>query len=161
MERKASRRLGRNDREYESGAKMRYYLDTNVLVFLLFDKNPDDNLSKKVLDILADCANIFYTSSVCIRELFHLYKSGDFKTSKYKMPADVFDAIDSIGIVIESVTIKHLKYYSELETVQGHNDPSDHMIIAQSISDKIPIISSDHKFKRYLPHGLELVFNTR
>jgi PIN domain nuclease of toxin-antitoxin system len=140
---------------------MRYYLDTNVLVFLLFDKNPDDNLSKKVLDILADYENIFYTSSVSILELFHLYKSGDFKTSRYKAPADVFNAIDNIGIIIKPVSREHLGCYSELDTVPGHNDPNDHAIIAQSISDKIPLISSDHKFKYYIPQGLELVFNKR
>jgi PIN domain nuclease of toxin-antitoxin system len=140
---------------------MRYYLDTNVLVFLLFDKNPDDNLSKNVLDTLAGYENIFYTSSVSVRELFHLYKSGDFKTFKYKVPADVFNAIDDIGITIKPVTRKHLECYSELNTVQGHNDPNDHIIIAQAISDKIPLISSDHKFKCYTSQGLELIFNKR
>jgi PIN domain nuclease of toxin-antitoxin system len=140
---------------------MRYYLDTNILVFLLFDKKPDDNLSRNVLDILAGYENIFYTSSVSIRELFHLYKSGDFKTSGYKTPADVFNAIDNIGITIKPVTREHLERYSELDVVQGHNDPNDHAIIAQSISDKIPLISSDHKFKHYIPQGLELIFNKR
>jgi PIN domain nuclease of toxin-antitoxin system len=140
---------------------MRYYLDTNILVFLLFDKKPDDNLSKTVLDILADYENIFYTSSVSIRELFHLYKSGDFKTSRYKAPADVFNAIDNIGIIIKPVTRRHLECYSELDAVQGHNDPNDHAIIAQAISDRIPLISSDHKFKFYISQGLELVFNKR
>jgi len=140
---------------------MRYYLDTNILIFLLFDKNPNDNLDTKTLEILADYENIFYTSSVVICELFHLYKSGDFKTSKYKKSAEVFDAIDNIGIIIKSVTREHLKYYSELNTIQGHKDPNDHLIIAQSISDKIPIISSDKKFKLYESQGLQLIFNKR
>ena len=140
---------------------MRYYLDTNILVFLLFDKNPDDNLDKNTLEIFANYENIFYTSSVAICELFHLYKSGDFKTSKYKTPAEVFNAIDNIGITIKPITREHLKYYSELEAVQNHSDPNDHIIIAQSISDKIPVISSDKKFKLYENQGLQLVFNKR
>jgi len=140
---------------------MRYYLDTNILVFLLFDKNSDDNLDNNALAILADYENIFYTSSVTICELFYLYKSGDFKTSKYKNPAEVFNAIDNIGIEIKSATKEHLRYFSELNAVQGHKDPNDHMIIAQSISDKIPIISSDRKFKLYESQGLQLVFNKR
>ena len=73
---------------------MRYYLDTSIFVFLLFDRNPNDNLNKNTLEIFADYENIFYTSSVAICELFHLYKSCDFKTSKYKTPSEVFDAID-------------------------------------------------------------------
>jgi PIN domain nuclease of toxin-antitoxin system len=140
---------------------MRYYLDTNILVFLLFDKNPDDNLSKNTLEILADYENIFYTNPVAICELFHLYKSGDFKTSKYKTSTEVFNAIDNIGIAIKPVTKEHLKYYSELNTIQGHNDPNDHIIISQAISDKISIISSDRKFKLYENQGLQLVFNKR
>jgi PIN domain nuclease of toxin-antitoxin system len=140
---------------------MRYYLDTNILVFLLFDKNPDDNLDKNTLEIFANYENIFYTSSVAICELFHLYKSGDFKTSKHKTPAKVFNAIDNIGITIKPVTREHLKHYSELEAIQNHNDPNDHIIIAQSISDKIPVISSDNKVTFYENQGLQLVFNKR
>ena len=140
---------------------MRYYLDTNVLVFLLFDKDLDDNLNKNTLGILADYENIFFTSSVAVCELFHLYKSGDFKTSKYKNPSEVFNAIDNVGIEIKSVTKEHLRYYSELNAIQGHKDPNDHVIIAQSISDKIPIISSDRKFKLYEKQGLQLIFNKR
>jgi len=35
------------------------------------------------------------------------------------------------------------------------------MIIAQAISDKMPVISSDRKFKLYEKQGLQLVFNKR
>jgi len=90
-----------------------------------------------------------------------LYKSGDFKTSKYKTPTEVFDALNSIGIEIKPITEKHLRCYSELETAKGHKDPNDHIIIAQAISDKIPIISSDNKFKEYVGQGLNFVFNRR
>jgi len=140
---------------------MRYYLDTNMLVFLVFDKNPNDNLDNKVLEIFSNYENIFYTSSVAICELFHLYKSGDFKTSKYKKPSEVFAAIDNIGIEIKHTTKEHLKLFSELVTYAEHKDPNDHMIIAQAISDRIPIISSDRKFKLYEKQGLQLVFNRR
>jgi len=140
---------------------MRYYLDTNILIFYLFDRNPDDNLDKSILDIFADYETILYTSSVAVCELFHLYKSGDFKTSKYKTPTEVFDALNSIGIEIKPITEKHLRCYSELKTAKGHRDPNDHIIIAQAMSDKIPIISSDNKFKEYVKQGLNFVFNRR
>jgi PIN domain nuclease of toxin-antitoxin system len=42
----------------------------------------------------------------------------------------------------------HLLKYAEMNIpVKEHNDPNDHVIIAQAISDKIPLISSDNKFK--------------
>ncbi|MCL2728032.1 MAG: hypothetical protein FWD56_06590 [Bacteroidales bacterium] len=55
----------------------------------------------------------------------------------------------------------HLLQYAALETVAGHRDPNDHIIIAQAISDKIPIISSDRMFKQYIKQGLEFVYNRR
>ena len=41
----------------------------------------------------------------------------------------------------------------------GHNDPSDRLIIAQAIIEKIPIISSDKKFPEYRKQGLEFIPN--
>jgi len=55
----------------------------------------------------------------------------------------------------------HLLQYAELAIASGHKDPNDHIIIAQAISDKIPIISSDQKFKEYVNQGLEFIFNRR
>ena len=51
--------------------------------------------------------------------------------------------------------------YAALEIVHGHKDPNDHVVIVQAISDKIPMISSDRQFKKYIDQGLELVFNRR
>jgi PIN domain nuclease of toxin-antitoxin system len=59
-----------------------------------------------------------------------------------------------MGIIIKPVTRKHLECYSDLDVIQKHNDPNDHMIIAQAISDKIPLISSGQKFKCYISQGL-------
>ncbi|OAV63386.1 hypothetical protein Barb6_03775 [Bacteroidales bacterium Barb6] len=38
---------------------------------------------------------------------------------------------------------------------------NDHAIIAQAISDKIPLISSDTKFQYYTGQGLDFIFNKR
>jgi PIN domain nuclease of toxin-antitoxin system len=88
-------------------------------------------------------------------------KKGELKKQKYKTYIDIFDVIDSIDIKIVPVQKNNLFAYAELEPAENHKDPNDHMIIAQSISDKIPLISSDHKFKCYISQGLELVFNKR
>lgn len=39
----------------------RYLLDTNILVFFIGDKS---RLSKKIISILSDSANLLYTSSL-------------------------------------------------------------------------------------------------
>ena len=143
---------------------MRYYLDTNILAFTLFYKDKEDNLDNDTSAILTDYENIFYVSSVVIRELLLLYKEGDFSSVRYNFYKDykaIFTAIEELDIEIKPVTKQHLFSYAELVPAAGHKDPNDHMIIAQSISDKIPLISSDHAFKYYQKQGLQLVFNKR
>jgi len=138
---------------------MRYYLDTNVLFFILL--NEKNELDNEVAGILRNYSNLFFVSTTVIRELILLYKKGELKKSKYKTYKDLFIAIEDLNYEIVQVTKKHLFAYAELEPVENHKDPNDHMIIAQSISDKIPIISSDRKFRQYENQGLQLVFNKR
>jgi len=143
---------------------MRYYLDTNILIFYLFSGDNKNDLSHDVLSILTDYYNLFYTSSICISELLHLHKSGDivFKKSNLKDAKKILDAIHEANIEVVAVKEKHLMTYADLDIYYSeHNDPNDHLIIAQSISDKIPVISSDKKFKLYEKQGLNLIFNKR
>ena len=138
---------------------MRYYLDTNILFFVLL--NQRDEMESHIIDILEDYSNLFYISTVVARELILLHKEGEMKKSRYKTCKDIFDIIDSTGIKIVPVQRNVLFAYAELVPVDDHKDPNDHMIIAQSISDKIPVISSDKKFKLYEKQGLQLIFNKR
>jgi len=141
---------------------MRYYLDTNILAFVLFDKSLEDNCDKNVRNILSDYENIFYVSSIAMRELIKLHNDGELKSVKYKSNKDLFLFIDELNYEIKPFTKQHVMTYAELDTtIPEHKDPHDHMIIAQSISDKIPVISSDKKFKFYENQGLQLVFNKR
>ena len=52
---------------------MRYYLDTNVLIFVLMQD--DENISDDVQQILVDYANRFYVSTIVVQELIHAYKT--------------------------------------------------------------------------------------
>jgi len=141
---------------------MRYYLDTNIIAFFLFDKKLEDNCDKNVCNLLSDYENIFYISSIAMWELVKLYNDGELKSIKYKSYKDLFSFLDELGVEIKPFTKQHVMTYAELDTaIPEHKDPHDHMIIAQSISDKIPVISSDKKFKFYENQGLQLVFNKR
>ena len=140
---------------------MRYYLDTNILAFILFDDRLDNNCDKNVCNILSDYENIFYISSIAIRELIKLFNDGELESIKYKSLDDIFSLLDEYNIEIKPFTKHHAITYGKLSLRTDHKDPNDHMIIAQSISDKIPVISSDNKFKLYERQGLQLVFNKR
>jgi len=118
-------------------------------------------LSLEVQRILDDYSNRFLVSSVVVRELIHTYKTGSIRDAYSKSVKDLFDAMEELGIDIVPMNKHHLLQYAALDVVPGHKDPNDHIIIAQSISDKIPIISSDRMFKEYRGQGLEFVYNRR
>lgn len=140
---------------------MRYYLDTNILVFLL--TGDAGNLSHEVSEILQDYSNTLLTSSECIKELVHLVQIGKIGNSK-KQPlaaADILPMLYEANIDIVYVSKQHLDELVSLQLQEDHRDPSDRLIIAQAINDRIPLISSDHKFKWYEKFGLDFVHNKR
>ena len=138
---------------------MRFYLDTNILIFILLNQRTE--LEKKIIDILDDYSNIFYVSSIVARELALLYKDGKVQHPKFKCFNDLLATMDVVNYQIKPFTKQHVITYAQLDIAPDHKDPNDHMIIAQAISDKIPIISSDRKFKLYEKQGLQFVFNKR
>ena len=138
---------------------MRYYLDTNMLVFMLSGDN--DNIQIKVRDVLYDFSNILYASSVAVNEQILLYKIGKIKLLTCKSAQEILDKIEKAGIEIKYYGKHHISQYVSLELSEGHKDVNDHVIVAQAISDKIPLISSDIEFENYVPQGLNFIFNKR
>jgi len=143
---------------------MIYYLDTNILIYSLFEKDGKDNLSSDVMSILEDYSNLFRISSASVKEILYLYKSGNivFKKSGLKNALEIIEEIKGVNIEIIPFNEKHLRTYANLDIRLSENkDPNDHIIIAQAISDRMPLISSDRDFKNYTSQGLEFVFNKR
>ena len=140
---------------------MRVYLDTNILAFMLVDNS---QLSDDTQAIIADYDNLLMTSVICVDELIHLCQIGKItfsKKSPIQSETDITRWLDGIGVRIEEVKQKHLEEVAKLHLYEDHRDPNDRLIIAQAISDKIPLISSDRKFDRYVKFGLDFIFNER
>ena len=138
---------------------MRYYLDTQTLAQYLLAWEVDCH---RVRTIFEDYGNIFLTSTVCVKELIHLIQSKRVRPLKGEQPYDAEKTIDTIhrtGVMIAPVTVLHLQQLSCLPLFPEHNDPNDRLIIAQSIADRVPLISTDLQFERYIPYGLELIRN--
>ena len=55
----------------------RYLLDTNIVLFSLFNH---EELEIEVSDLLDDYNNRFYVSSVSVQEIIHLYKKDRIET---------------------------------------------------------------------------------
>ena len=131
-----------------------------MLIFILQNQ---DEISSSVSDILSDPANYIYTSSIAAQELVLLFRIGKLgsRTRSYKTENEILAKIESIGIKVIFFNQHHFSTYTSLHIADGHKDMNDHAIIAQAISDKIPVISSDGKFNEYTKQGLKFVFNRR
>lgn len=141
---------------------MRYYLDTNTLIFLLLQR---EKLSKGLYEVLGDFGNILLTSTVCVQEFIHLCQIGKLGYSKRErqllQPAQIMERIARSGVQIVPVNQAHLQVLSELPLLGDHRDPNDRLIIAQAICDRIPLVSSDSKFAQYVQYGLDFIYNER
>lgn len=118
-----------------------------------------ENISRDVADLLFDYGNTLYTSSLSLMEIIYLMKAGKIKL-KFKTAESLLDEIsNSMNIHILDTKPEHFRVYSKMQLAKGHRDQIDHFIISQSITEKIPLISSDGRFKEY--KELDFIYNTR
>ena len=138
---------------------MRYLIDTNIFLYINSDAS---QLSKEVRRIFEDYATVLYLSSESVKEIVHLFQGGKIRTKKWKSADDIFDCIEKEwSITIRYIHREHLLTMARLEPAPNHSDPSDHLIIAQAITEKIPLISSDRKFEHYRRQNLNFIYNKR
>jgi len=135
---------------------MRYLLDTNIFI----DYVADDYISTDILNLIDSYENQIYVSSESMKEFIHLVQNGRVVPKKEIRSLDIFDLIETtFGFEVKYVTKEHLRTFAKLDLVEGHNDPSDRLIISQALTEKIPVISSDTKFPKYRKQGLDLIIN--
>ncbi|MCL2649774.1 MAG: type II toxin-antitoxin system VapC family toxin [Candidatus Azobacteroides sp.] len=135
---------------------MRYLIDTNVFIRIIKDYDISDDIK----NIFENYENTVYVSSESVKEFVHLVQNKKIKLPKEQITLDVFDLIeDKLGFVVKYVNKEHLRTLAKLALVEGHNDPSDRLIISQSLTEKMPLISSDTKFPKYRKQGLNLIVN--
>jgi PIN domain nuclease of toxin-antitoxin system len=138
---------------------MRYLIDTNILVRM---RTETAFISKDVAQIIEDTENRIYISAASIQEIYMLLQAGKIRVPVWKCAQDIFDTIEKeLGFVVNYIKKEHLLTFAVLEPVSNHNDPFDRMIIAQAITEKIPLISSDTKFAAYRKQKLDFIFNDK
>jgi len=133
---------------------MRYIIDTHIFVWYV---NEQDNLSKDVIAILEDYENDIFVSSETLKELVVLWNKKPHFRRWWKTPLIMLRSIEDISnFNILYLCKEHYETYARLQIneMQQHNDPSDHLIISQAICNRIPLISADTKFPFYRNQGL-------
>lgn len=140
---------------------MRYLIDTNIFVYMVADQ---DLLSRDVKALIWDWDSQLCLSVESVKELVVAYRNKGLCSNLWKCTKDMVNSIENeFNVKILPVTKEHMKTYAamELNEAQGHKDPSDHVIIAHAITEKLPLISSDRRFEFYRKEGLDLIFNEK
>jgi len=114
-------------------------LDTHALLWVLGEPK---KLSEEIRQSFSRAESRLLVSSGTLFEL-----SIKVNIGKLKVPEGFFDRIFEAGFERLPIADVHLKQYRILPL--HHRDPFDRLIIAQSIVENIPVITSDHIFKAY------------
>ncbi len=143
---------------------MRVYLDINILAFIV-GQDQGDSISNDVDAIINAYDTLVLTSSTCVHELVHIIQKGKVHIPGCKDIRRAANAalqkLDEIGVSMVPVTMNHIRTLIDLPLYDDHRDPNDRLIVAQAISDRIPLVSSDGKFTRYERYGLDFIQNRR
>jgi len=135
---------------------MRYFIDTNILLFAIKE---EDRLSKEVSELLLDTSNTINISSRSIEEIIQLLRIGKIEFSRWKETKDIFNHIDELGFSVDYFKKEHILTLGKLVPIPDHKDPVDHAIMAHAITNKATLISSDEKMRFYKNQGLNFIWN--
>ena len=136
----------------------RFIVDTNILVQFATELDFTDD----VRYLLYYSGAKIYVCSASVQEFINLLQCGDVKLQKQKAVtvSNVFEFIENtLGFTVKYVDKGHLKQLCKMDIVDKHTDPFDRLIIAQAITEQIPLISSDRKFPKYRKMGLDFIPN--
>lgn len=123
---------------------MIYLLDTSTYIWFVTD---DRRLSATAKRHLEDAESVVYLSLVSIWELAIKARLG----RGLKLPRPFLQMVDEELLAdrfqLLPITVGHIKTVYNLPF--AHRDPFDRLLIAQSLAEDLPIISSDSSFDRY------------
>lgn len=138
---------------------MRLLLDTNIYVYMISDRK---SLSNDVRAILEDPENLKYLSVVSLQELIIAFRTKRLLSKVWNSESEMISfVLNDPSVEIDNTDINVIRTLAALHVneEQDHKDPFDHIIIAQAISHKMALVSSDTKFPFYRKQGLRLIEN--
>lgn len=120
---------------------MKILIDTNVF---LWGIQHEEKLSQRAKTLLP--ASEVWISVASLWEIITKVQIG-----KLTLPTPVGDylaeKLKTNGVMVLQITFDHVKRLEGLPL--HHRDPFDRILIAQSLEEKLPVVSSDPLFARY------------
>jgi PIN domain nuclease of toxin-antitoxin system len=118
---------------------MRYILDTCVLIWALEGRESKLGNFK---EIILDDKNVIFVSIASYWEIVIKESIG-----RIKIDHNISDAIIESGFMWLGIKTDHIDYIKKLPLI--HNDPFDRLLIAQSKTENIKLLTSDSKILEY------------
>lgn len=116
----------------------KFLLDTQIFIWWM----KDEKLTENITNILSDPTNIIYLSTVSVWEMIIKEKIG-----KLKLPKNWKITIKDGRFEILPISLEHVLVVETLPL--HHKDPFDRMLIAQSQTENLTLITSDLKMNKY------------
>jgi PIN domain nuclease of toxin-antitoxin system len=126
---------------------VRFLLDT---VTFIWSATSPELISKKALVALRNENAVRELSAISLSEIAIKQSKGKLSLSK----DNVIAAIADLRLRILPYTADHA--YELFDLPWCHSDPFDRLIIAQALSENIPVVTSDEKFELY--EGLAIIW---
>ena len=138
---------------------MRYLLDTHIFIWYAKEQ---EMLSADTAAILFDYENDLLMSMESVKELLVAYRTKPLMRKYWHSSTEMINSIErqyGIRVVMPDMEVMRTMANLTVNEPESHNDPSDHIIISQAITMRLPLISADRKFPFYRKQGLELIEN--
>ena len=119
---------------------MKYLLDTHVLIWALQDSH---KLPQEIKDIIVDENNDIYVSVISLWEIGIKHKKNP-SVLPYSAK-EIINFSQRARYIFLALGVNPTSEFEKLEC--EHKDPFDKMLVAQSISSEIKIITHDYKIK--------------
>lgn len=117
-----------------------YIIDTHILLWLLSEPEKLTDIAKKILQ-----EDELYISMASLWEI--AIKQSIGKLDLPFSPEELYAICLERDIQVKQILPSHLNQLKNLPKI--HNDPFDRVIICQSISENIPILTHDSKIPLY------------
>ncbi len=131
---------------------MKIIIDTNILLFVLFD---DSRLSVREKEVIENTSNEIIISSISLFEISLKYSINKLKLEKIT-PDKLPDILIKSGYYIEDIDYITFSTYYKLPA-GIHKDPFDRILIWEAIRKGYHLLSKDRESQNYEKYGLKVV----
>ena len=121
---------------------MRLLLDTHLLLWAAANSK---RLSREARELLEDAGNDVYYSAASIWEIA-IKSSLRRKDFRIELP-QLLSALPEMGLIELPITAVHAAGVSSLPPI--HRDPFDRLLIAQSLTEPLVLLTNDAFLERY------------